>query len=188
MIDDLVSFGVDEPYRMFTSRAEHRLLLRQDNAFLRLTDRAYALGLIDEHLYADFVKERELINKTIEFIKSTVRKSNLLPIYASILKIISKQFEQFLAMNFLNGRCEQCKQKSCMSHILIREMREIERTKQYQQLRLHPATEYKGMPGLSRELQEKLERYKPETISAAALIPGMTPAALSLLILKTRNK
>jgi tRNA uridine 5-carboxymethylaminomethyl modification enzyme len=78
--------------------------------------------------------------------------------------------------------------KFCMIPYLAREQRDIERTNQYKTLKLQPATEYIGLPGLSRELLEKLQRYNPENIAQAALIPGMTPAALSLLILKTRAR
>lgn len=188
MIDDLVSFGVDEPYRMFTSRAEHRLMLRQDNAFLRLTDKAYKLGLIDEQLHTDFIQEKELIYAVLNGIKSDAKKK---AIFTNLCINFDDNKQEIRAMvgNELSERALRTVQAEILYEpYLQREQRDIERTQQYRQLRLHPATEYRGMPGLSRELQEKLERYKPETISAAALIPGMTPAALSLLILKTRNK
>ena len=188
MIDDLVTLGVDEPYRMFTSRAEHRLMLRQDNAFLRLTDRAHALGLIDDQLYADFIKEKELIMATIADIKAQPKKKQqLLPLFVDFEN--NKTAVREIIGNELSERALRTVQAEILYEpYLARETREIERTHQYKALRLSPATEYTGLPGLSRELQEKLQRYKPETIAQAALIPGMTPAALSVLILKTRQK
>lgn len=188
MIDDLVSFGVDEPYRMFTSRAEHRLMLRQDNAFLRLTDRAHKLDLIDQQFYTDFTHEKELIYSTIDFITSDPKKKLAFTTLCLNFED-NKPAIRAIAGNQLSERALRTVQAEIhYEPYLQREKRDIERTSQYRSLQLHPATTYIGMPGLSRELQEKLERYKPETIGAASLIPGMTPAALSLLILKTRNK
>lgn len=188
MIDDLVTFGIDEPYRMFTSRAEHRLTLRQDNAFLRMTDRAHALGLIDASTYADYIGEKELIMATLADIQTNSKKKQaLLTLFADFEqnKIAVRQ----LLGNALSERALRTVQAEILYEpYLVRELREIERTNQYKTLKLSPAIEYVELPGLSRELQEKLQRYKPETIAQAALIPGMTPAALSLLILKTRHK
>jgi tRNA uridine 5-carboxymethylaminomethyl modification enzyme len=186
MIDDLISLGVDEPYRMFTSRAEYRLSLRQDNTFLRLTDRAYVLGLVDEQMYADFVKERDLIYATVASIKADKKKKQeLLDLFLNYESHVS-QIRELLG-NELSERALRTVQAEILYEpYLAREQRDIERTNQYKTLKLQPATEYIGLPGLSRELQEKLQRYNPENIAQAALIPGMTPAALSLLILKTR--
>lgn len=188
MIDDLVTLGVDEPYRMFTSRAEHRLLLRQDNAFLRLTDRAYALGLIDNQMYADFSKEKELIYTAIAAIKANnKKKQDLLTLFLDAER--NRQAIREILGNELSERAMRTVQAEILYEPYIaREIRDIERTKQYKELKLSALTDYINLPGLSRELQEKLQKYKPASIAQAALIPGMTPAALSVLILKTRQR
>ena len=188
MIDDLVTLGVDEPYRMFTSRAEHRLMLRQDNAFLRLTDRAYSLGLVDDHMYADFIKEKELIDGTVVAIKNNKKKKQeLLALFLDAEQ--HKQEIRAILGNELSERAMRTVQAEILYEpYLAREVREIERTNQYRNLALNNLDDYINLPGLSRELQEKLQRYKPATVAQAALIPGMTPAALSVLILKTRQK
>jgi len=188
MIDDLISLGVDEPYRMFTSRAEYRLSLRQDNTFLRLTDRAYSLGLVDERTYADFVKERELIYSLVAIIKADKKKKQeLLDLFLDYEKH-KAQIREMLGDELSERALRTVQAELLYEPYLVREQRDIERTKQYKTLKLQPATEYVGLPGLSRELQEKLQRYNPENIAQAALIPGMTPAALYLLIIKTRGK
>lgn len=188
MVDDLVTLGVDEPYRMFTSRAEHRLMLRQDNAFLRLTYRAYKLGLIDQKLYDDFSIEKELIESTIQSIRSNTQlKQQLLTLFLDAQTNETK-IRALLGYELGPRALRTVQAEIVYEPYLIREKKEIERTQQFQELKISAAIEYRGMAGLSRELQDKLQRYQPETIAQAALIPGMTPAALSLLILKTRNR
>jgi len=186
MIDDLVSMGVDEPYRMFTSRAERRLTLRQDNAFLRLTDRAHNLGLIDEQLYHDFRQEKELINETL----STLRAGNS---HAQLLKLFGElTLDTQALLNHTNKPLTERQMNTIHAEIryepyLKREEREAGKFDLFKTLEFPAETNFDDMPGLSKELQEKLKKYKPATVAQAALIPGMTPAAISLLILKARQ-
>lgn len=186
MIDDLIHMSLDEPYRMFTSRAERRLLLRQDNAFLRLTDKAYALGLIEQDFYADFCAERELIDKTITLLKSRFSAPTLIDLFTnnSDFKTIIAE----VAPGSLSDRAMTTIQATFMYEPYIkREETEVHRREQYKSLIIPTELEIKNLPGLSKELQEKLLRFQPKTIADAALIPGMTPAALSLLIFRIRN-
>lgn len=189
MIDDLVTMGVDEPYRMFTSRAERRLLLRQDNAFLRLTEKAHALGLIEEQLFNDFRQEKIIIEDTLQALRSGNNNTDLLRLYGQSDTNVGELKKQ-VPITLSDRAFQTVHAEICYAPYLIREAKEVEKHKQYQQLRIPPLLDFSSIPGLSKELQEKLKRYAPETIAQAALIPAMTPAAISLLILtiKGNNK
>lgn len=187
MIDDLITLGVDEPYRMFTSRAEHRLSLRQDNTFLRLMPKGYELGMIDQQMYDDFCKEKAAIETACKQLKTRKDKEFILVLFNDINK--NREELQIACGAPLSDRALMTIFAELLYEpYLAREERDINRIRDYQELKLSPAINYKNLPGLSRELQDKLIRYQPSTIAQAAIIPGMTPAALSLLILKTRNK
>jgi len=186
MIDDLVTFSVDEPYRMFTSRAEHRLTLRQDNAFLRLTDRAYNAGLINEDLYQAFKQEKEIVTQTITDLRAAHNNSSLLKLFgeltcdtqALVAHTRPDLSERAIQTIYADVRYEP---------YIKREAKEIKKTEQFKDLIIPSDLDFRAMPGLSKELQEKLIKHKPATIAHAALIPGITPAALSLLIFRVRQ-
>jgi len=157
MIDDLVTMSIDEPYRMFTSRAEHRIVLRQDNTFLRLMDKGYQLGLIEAEKYHDFLKEKEGIHAVL-----VNGENRILGARAQITIQAEQKYAPYIE----------------------REQREIDKMRKYHELTIPASFVYHQLPGLSIELQQKLVHYKPENIAQVSRIPGMTPAAISLLIWK----
>ena len=174
MIDDIITLGVDEPYRMFTSRAERRLLLRQDNVFLRLMPYAKQLGTVDSEIYEDFLQEKDFIEKSVCEIKKQ--------------KPYGEKFKIFNDIEFApSSRAELCIHAQIRYDGYIqKELKEIAKTEKYHALEIPDTFKYRGMPGLTRELQEKLIFHKPKTIAQAQLIQGMTPAAISILIFQTR--
>jgi len=186
MINDIISLGVDEPYRMFTSRAERRLILRQDNAFLRLTEKAYHLGLIEEEMYQAFKKEKDLIEDTLKKLRSNYSITDLMRLYGQEYCSI-KQLQKETGNTLSERAAKTVHAEIRYEPYIKRELRDVERSKQYQLLKIPKGFCYSDLPGLSKELQEKLTKHRPETIAQAALIPGMTPAAVSLLIFKARG-
>jgi len=182
MIDDLVTMGVDEPYRMFTSRAERRLLLRQDNAFLRLTPQAQALGLIDDELFAEFLKEKDAIEQTLAVIRASKAGAHILDLFGSDTAAAQAAIEQLTKVPLSERAAQTVHAELLYGPYLVREEQEVAKREQQKGMVIPADINYVDLPGLSKELQQKLTRYLPRTIADAALIPGMTPAALSLLI------
>ncbi|KIX85508.1 hypothetical protein J120_00855 [candidate division TM6 bacterium JCVI TM6SC1] len=187
MIDDLVTMSVDEPYRMFTSRAERRLSLRQDNAFLRLTDRAYSIGMIEDDLYSAFIHEKQIIEQTLIKLKTQHTCAQLLRIFGE-LECNREHVRTYAGCDLSERAIDTIYASIRYEPYLKREERDIERYDQYQELLLPAEIDFTHIPGLSKELAQKLTRHRPLTIAQACLIPGMTPAAISLLILQARKK
>lgn len=189
MVDDLVTLGVDEPYRMFTSRAERRLILRQDNVFLRLGQTAHNLGLISDDFYNEIKKEKEIIAESVKQIRSGKNNTEIMRLLSSGQTDLAKQkMVEESGQNIISDRTlETLHAEILYEPYLKRENREVEKINYYQTFKIPENFEYKNIPGLSIELQQKLTKYKPATIAQAALISGMTPAALSLLIFKTQE-
>jgi tRNA uridine 5-carboxymethylaminomethyl modification enzyme len=185
MIDDLVSMNVDEPYRMFTSRAERRLLLRQDNTFLRLTEKAHALGMISDELYADFLAEKATIEQAIEQLYAKFDSQELLRVFGQSEDNKEKLLEHITVP--LSQRALQTVHAEIRyAPYIVREKNEIKKSELFKTMFIPANFSYDEMPGLSKELQQKLTKHKPNNLAQAALIPGMTPAALSLLIFRLK--
>jgi len=210
MIDDLVTNGTLEPYRMFTSRAEYRLLLREDNADLRLTELGYQMGLVSEAQWQKFSVKRESIEveqtrlkstwlqpktpaskDTDKFLKTPLqREANLLDLlrrpevkYGHIANLAG--VESTVDDNSVRDQVEiQAK----YAGYIERQQTEISRALRYEEFALSSTMSYRHVPGLSSEVIEKLDRHKPETLGQAGRIQGVTPAAISLLLVYLKKK
>lgn len=187
MIDDLVSMSVDEPYRMFTSRAERRLLLRQDNAFMRLTERAYQLGMIDEPLYNDFLTEKKSVEDALQELRSKMNSTELLHLFGQD-ECDKNKIPEYLSFSLSERALQLVHSEIRYEPYITREKQEIKKTELFKDLAIPVEFDYYGTPGLSKELQQKLTKNKPLNVAQAALIPGMTPAAISLLIFRIKEK
>jgi tRNA uridine 5-carboxymethylaminomethyl modification enzyme len=185
MINDLVTMGVDEPYRMFTSRAEHRLILRQDNSFLRLTEKGYNLGLVTQDTYQAFKEEKHIVEETLRNLRAGTNYTQLLKLFGDVDSTPAQVIEH-TGISCSPRAALTIHAELRYAPYMEREAKEAEKAKLYKTLIIPATIGYKDLPGLSKELQEKLIKYSPCTIADAAIIPGMTPAALSILIFKTR--
>jgi tRNA uridine 5-carboxymethylaminomethyl modification enzyme len=205
LVDDLVTKGVDEPYRLFTSRAEHRLVLRESNAEQRLAAKAYSLGLIDASRWHRAEKREEERQNLASWLRSEKADGDCLQrlglssatlqstLLADLLKRPEIKPGQLVTGDWSRACLEQVAEEIKYAGYIAREIKEVERLQSTEEVRLNPQADYKDLPGLSREIQDKLERVRPETLGQASRIPGMTPAAIALLRVtsfvagKTRN-
>ena len=211
LVDDLITRGVSEPYRMFTSRAEYRLQLREDNADLRLTETGRRLGLIDDARWEGFCAKREAVARELERLKSTwVNPKRLddtdtrtaqvigqpLDRDASLAELLRRPGVRYAGLMSLAGAgpglpdssaAEQVEIATKYAGYIERQREEIARRADQEAEPLPPDLDYRAVRGLSIEVQQKLNQHRPETIGQAARISGVTPAAISLLLVHLKR-
>ncbi|HEU5283401.1 MAG TPA: tRNA uridine-5-carboxymethylaminomethyl(34) synthesis enzyme MnmG, partial [Burkholderiales bacterium] len=206
----LITKGVTEPYRMFTSRAEYRLSLREDNADLRLTETGRRLGAVDDARWEAFSRKREAIAREQERLKSTWISPRVLGPEAAarvlgqpldreqtLLELLRRPdvgYEQLMTVGGAGPAtpdpqvAEQVEIQAKYQGYIERQQEEIARYAHYESLRLPQDIDYGSLRGLSVEVQQKLNQHRPETLGQAARISGVTPAAISVLLVYLKQK
>lgn len=219
LVDDLITKGVTEPYRMFTSRAEFRLQLREDNADLRLTEAGRAMGLVDDARWDAFCRKRDAVSRETERLKSTwvnprivspeevqrvlgttiEREYNLGDLlrrpdvrYESLMSLEANRWRSAVVSRETLGELydpvvEQIEIGAKYSGYIERQKDEVERAAHYENLKLPAELDYMQVAALSIEVRQKLDKHRPETLGLASRISGVTPAAISLLLVHLKK-
>jgi tRNA uridine 5-carboxymethylaminomethyl modification enzyme len=224
LVDDLITKGVTEPYRMFTSRAEFRLQLREDNADMRLTEVGRQMGLVDDARWDAFNRKRDAVSRETERLKATWVNPRNLPAEESV-RVLGKSIEReynlgdllrrpdvsYAALMGMDGGkygadtlvsretlgdlfddlhepvVEQIEIAAKYSGYIDRQKGEVERAAHYENLRLPAELDYMAVPALSIEVRQKLNKHRPETLGQASRVSGVTPAAISLLLIHLKR-
>ncbi len=216
LVDDLTTQGVAEPYRMFTSRAEYRLSLREDNADMRLTEIGRKLGVVGDAQWEAFEKKRESVARELERLRSTWVNPRILAAseaervvgqalereynLADLLRRPNVAYDTLMSMNGLEGQAlagpgvedpavkEQVEIQLKYAGYIDRQAREVERHDYYENLKLPDNLDYLEIAALSIEVRQKLDKQRPETLGQASRISGVTPAAISLLLVHLKKR
>lgn len=208
MVDDLITRGAIEPYRMFTSRAEYRLQLREDNADVRLTEIGRSLGIVDEARWQAFEAKREAVALESQRLRSTWVNPRILPI-EDALRVLGKNIEREYSLHELLRRPDvtyaalmtlpgagvaaseavalQIEVQAKYQGYIEKQQGEIDQRAHYEEFNLPSDLDYRSVRGLSMEVQQKLNQHKPQTIGQAGRIAGITPAAVSLLLVHLKR-
>lgn len=214
LVDDLITKGVQEPYRMFTSRAEYRLSLREDNADMRLTEIGHKLGCVGDTQWAVFERKRDAVAREVERLKSTWVNPRIVAeqeaervlgkaiereyALADLLRRPNVSYDSLMSLETANGKIshpdaleesvkEQVEIQIKYAGYIDRQMREVERHGHYENVRLPAELDYMAVKALSIEVRQKLTKHKPETLGQASRISGVTPAAISLLLVHLKK-
>ena len=214
LVDDLITQGVLEPYRMFTSRAEYRLSLREDNADMRLTEIGRRLGCVSDEQWRAFEEKREAVARELERLKSTwvspkiltaqeservlgkqiereyslvdlLRRPNVT--YKTLMTLENQQGEKFCTPELDAAVVDQVEIQVKYAGYIDRQAKEVERHEHYENLRLPESLDYLAIAALSMEVRQKLNKHQPQTLGQASRIAGVTPAAISLLLVHLKK-
>ena len=208
LVDDLITMGTKEPYRMFTSRAEYRLILREDNADLRLTEKGRELGLVGDERWAAFSEKREAIEQEAQRLRGTwilpktpegdeVDKKANSPLTReySLMDLLKRPELTYADISHLKGEpvedaqvAEQVEIAAKYEGYIARQLEEIEQMRRYENTLLPADLDYTLVGGLSNEIIQKLTDIQPETLGTASRIQGVTPAAISQLLIYLKKK
>ncbi|MCJ7663558.1 MAG: tRNA uridine-5-carboxymethylaminomethyl(34) synthesis enzyme MnmG, partial [Desulfobacterales bacterium] len=208
LIDDLVTKGTQEPYRMFTSRAEYRLILREDNADLRLMDKGHQLGLVDDETYHQFGKKKEAIVRELERLRQIKVKptagsndklhelgSNPIRNVTTLEELLRRPEITYQDLKVFNSSpnslplevVEQVELEVKYAGYIRKQEELVARFRSMERVRIPEEMRYDTTPGLSNEIKEKLSRIRPMTLGQATRISGVTPAAISILMVQLKR-